>query len=142
MRLVVDTNVLLSALIADSATRRIIFRAGHELYYPKDALEELGHCKGLIRRKSSVSEKGLDELISETLKKLEIVDARHFYIKMGEAECIMAPYDKEDAVFIALALSIPECAIWSNDKHLRMQEYIPVVTTEELLKRFGFYSNK
>jgi predicted nucleic acid-binding protein len=58
----------------------------------------------------------------------EIVDS-----KFEEAKGIMDSIDKDDTVFIALALAF-SCAIWSNDADFKRQENVMVYTTEELLK--------
>jgi len=42
--------------------------------------------------------------------------------------------DQEDAIFVACALSMPNSAIWSNDKHLKKQDLATVYTTEEFLR--------
>ena len=35
MRFVIDTNIILSALIKDSSTRKIILKSGWNFYYPE-----------------------------------------------------------------------------------------------------------
>ena len=40
----------------------------------------------------------------------------------------------EDVSFIALALSIDNDGIWSEDKHFKKQDRVKVFTTEELMK--------
>ncbi len=51
MRLVVDTNILLSALLTDAVTRKLLVLGKHELYYPTEALDELNACKrALVKR--------------------------------------------------------------------------------------------
>ena len=41
MKIVLDTNILISALIKDSITRKIIFESNSEFYYPETSLHEL-----------------------------------------------------------------------------------------------------
>ena len=48
MRLVLDTNILIAALIKDSLTRQIIFLPDFEFLLPEYALEELNHHRGKI----------------------------------------------------------------------------------------------
>ncbi|MFT4309874.1 MAG: PIN domain-containing protein [Candidatus Woesearchaeota archaeon] len=43
MRLVIDSNILFSALLRNSTTRRLIFRDELILFYPKIAFKEI--CK-------------------------------------------------------------------------------------------------
>ena len=53
---------------------------------------------------------------------------------MGEAMKIMSKIDEKDAQFIAVALSIKNDGIWSNDKHFEKQEKIQVFKTIDIIK--------
>lgn len=53
--------------------------------------------------------------------------------KFEEARSIMDGIDKNDTVFVALALAL-NCVIWSNDADFKRQKNVMVYTTEELLK--------
>lgn len=134
MRLVVDTNVLLSALIADSATRSIILKGGHELYYPELGLAKIRKYKSPIMAKGGLNETEFDYLLKAMLDKIEIVKTEYYESKIVEAKNAMSKVDPEDASYVALALSIPDCTIWSNDKHLHSQKKVPAVSTADLLK--------
>jgi predicted nucleic acid-binding protein len=134
MRLVVDTNVLLSALLTGSVTRSIILFGKHKLYYPKEAIPELEACEKAMVSKGRISAQGLKFIKAELFKRIELVPAGGFPEDAEAAEKVMSRIDKSDAIFLALALSIPDCAIWSNDKHLHMQKKVPAIRTEQLLK--------
>lgn len=41
--------------------------------------------------------------------------------------------DSDDVVYFALALKF-DCSIWSNDKRLKEQPAVKILTTEELLE--------
>ena len=41
MRIILDTNILLAALIKDSLTRKIIIKSGWKFFYPLVALGEI-----------------------------------------------------------------------------------------------------
>ncbi len=46
----------------------------------------------------------------------------------------MGEVDIEDVPFIALALSIDNHGIWTDDSHFKKQEQIKVYTSEELIR--------
>jgi predicted nucleic acid-binding protein len=41
MKVVLDTNILISALMRDSTIRRLIVEVGEELFYPEAGLKEI-----------------------------------------------------------------------------------------------------
>lgn len=56
MKLVVDTNILISALIRNSASRKIIFTSNFEFHVPEYAFSEIDKHKGMIISKSALDE--------------------------------------------------------------------------------------
>lgn len=46
----------------------------------------------------------------------------------------MGHVDEDDVVFIALALSIENDGIWSDDAHFKRQNMIKVFKTEDVVK--------
>jgi predicted nucleic acid-binding protein len=56
MKLVIDTNILLSALIKDSTTRKIIIQSEWQLYYPEISFHEVHKYKQLVLEKSGLCE--------------------------------------------------------------------------------------
>ena len=45
--------------------------------------------------------------------------------------------DPDDAPYLAFALKI-NSPIWSNDKHLKKQSVVPILTTKELIELIDF----
>lgn len=56
MKLIIDSNVLISALIKDSTTRKILTKFGLIFYYPEISLGEIEKYKSLILEKSNLTE--------------------------------------------------------------------------------------
>ena len=56
MRLVVDTNVILTALIGGSRVRAVLLGTGHSFYVPEYAFEEIEAHIGMIAGKSRLSD--------------------------------------------------------------------------------------
>lgn len=54
MKFVIDTNILLSALIRDSTTRKIIIKSGWSFYYPEMSFHEVRKYKGLVLEMSEI----------------------------------------------------------------------------------------
>jgi predicted nucleic acid-binding protein len=134
MRLVVDANRLFAALIKDSTTRRIVIEEHHNLYVPEFILEELFKHTKEIQAKTGLTEnlirKKIDELF--VLGEISIITSAETRPFLGEAQRICP--DKKDVPYFALALKL-RCPIWSEDKELKKQERISVLSTKELLDK-------
>jgi predicted nucleic acid-binding protein len=56
LKFVLDTNIILKALIKDSVVRGIILRSSHEFLIPEYAIEETRRHLGTVAEKSGLSE--------------------------------------------------------------------------------------
>ena len=73
MKLVLDTNILLSALIKDSTTRKIIVESGWKLYYPEMSFHEIRKYKDLVLKKANIAESDYVELLEYLLEYLILI---------------------------------------------------------------------
>ena len=137
MRLVVDTNIVFSALIAGGKTREVILAADLDLAVPEFFYSELQDNRPSVRQKTGLTDPDLDLLLSLLFAELTIVPRDEFSHTLGEANDVMADIDSDDVPFLALALH-RECGIWSDDGHFQEQEVVPVWTTSTLLAHLGF----
>ena len=134
MKLVVDTNVILGALIRNSTTRSLILNPNHEFFTPEFALDEVERNYHVLSVKSGLP---LEEirLLYDILKlKLEIVPVEDVLDSYEKAENALAKVDEKDVPFLAAALSIDCDGIWSNDAHLKKQRLVKVWNTLELVR--------
>ena len=136
MKLIVDVNVILSALIRDSATRKIILESGQDLYFPEPSLRKIIKYKPLIMEKSGMTEKALFGILARLFTRIKLMPAEGMMEKWSNARGIMGHIDEEDVVFIAAALSIDGSAIWSDDADFERQDKIKVVKTKDMIRMF------
>ena len=129
MKLVVDANVLFSALIKDSMTRRLFFEEGLELYAPEFLFEEFAKYKREIMEKTKRSEAEFEEMLIILRGRIAEIPSSGFGGSMKKALEISA--DKKDAAYFAVALAL-NAAIWSNDKRLKEQKVVRVLNTAEI----------
>lgn len=134
MILVVDTNEIISALIRDFSSRRVLLSPRFFFYTPDFTLDEINKYIPLITRKSSLPRRHVLLLINDLLQRVQIIEFDKYRNKYAEAEKIIGEVDPDDVPFIALALSISNDGIWSNDKHFLKQERIKIWTTKDLIK--------
>ncbi len=134
MKIVVDTNRIIAALIKDSASRRILFSNKFEFLTTEFTKKELEGHKKEILGKVHITEHALDTLMSALFKRIYIVEDIAIKERFGPAKAIMDGIDPDDTPFIALALAVENDGIWSDDKHFAMQKVIKILKTEDMLK--------
>ncbi|MEW6599427.1 MAG: PIN domain-containing protein [Nitrospirota bacterium] len=117
MRLVIDTGILISALLKDSATREILLLSSIEFLLPEYAFEEFERHKDKISKRSGLSTEDIDVLMALLTENITIVSASRIKPYMGKANKLIGSADPFDVPFVALALATENDGIWSNDKH-------------------------
>ena len=130
MKLVVDANVLFSALIKDSVTRRLFFEERLDIHAPEYLFEEFAEHKDEIIQKAHRSEAEFWEVMDILKSRISVVPVSEFGKCMEKAKEV--PPDKDDAIYFAVAFAI-DGAIWSNDRRLKSQKAVRVLSTEEIL---------
>lgn len=134
-RIVVDTNILISALLKDySIHARLIKSRVFSIYFPEYGLKEIEKYRNYIiaKRKRNSQSLSLDFVERYIMEEVNIASFDLYRQKMDDASEIMKEIDEKDAPILALALQ--QCyPIWSNDKHFQRQKVAKVYTTADLL---------
>lgn len=133
MRLIVDTNILFSALIKDSVTRKILMHINAELITIAFSEQEMLNHKKMLLQKSSLNEIEFELLLGKMKSKLVFIDDRIIAGKFEEAYEIMKKIDPQDSPFIAAALATGS-DIWSDDAHFDKQQKVKIWKTKDLVK--------
>ncbi|MBS3083682.1 PIN domain-containing protein [Candidatus Pacearchaeota archaeon] len=113
MRLVVDTNIMISAIIKDGKTRQIIFSFGFEFFTPAYALTELRKHKEEICEKAGISNFDFESFLEILFRYVKIINPEIYYAFLDESSVLIK--DIKDVSFLACALAL-QCSIWSNDR--------------------------
>lgn len=133
MKIIVDVNVILSALIRDSTTRKIILNSEFDFYFPEPSLHKIRKYKDYILEKSGLTEEEYNKIMATLFKYIRIAPTEEIEKNWSEAKKIMEHIDPEDVVFIAVALSISDSVIWSDDGHFEKQNKVKVLKTAEII---------
>ena len=134
MKIIVDTNRILAALLSKGDARRIILSSNIEFYTLDYVTEEINKYMGYILEKTGMDKKDVDLLLSLFMQKIAIVPIEDIKPSMKKALETMKDIDPKDAPVIACALSVKNSAIWSEDKHFDKQNEVRVYKTKDLLK--------
>lgn len=133
MKVVVDVNIILSALIRDSVTRKIIINSKYDLFFPEPSLHKIDKYKSYIIEKSGLGEEEYNKVKNTLFKYIKLVASDEIKGNWGEAIKIMVNIDEEDVIFIATALSIPDSVVWSDDNDFKKQNIIKVLKTKDIV---------
>ncbi|MBS3138956.1 PIN domain-containing protein [Candidatus Woesearchaeota archaeon] len=133
MRIVLDSNILFAALIKDSMVRKIILQYDGKFLFPSFIFDELEKHKTELLTKSGLQREEFDHLLKKILGKVEVVPPGILGLYKERAFEIMKDIDLDDVLFIACALHYKGCAIWSDDKDMKKQTEIKVLTTREIV---------
>ncbi|MDP3104166.1 MAG: PIN domain-containing protein [Candidatus Methanoperedens sp.] len=136
IRLVVDTNTLMSALLKDnSITAKLLKSEFFDLYYPEDGLREIEYYKKYMisKRKKTLQKQSFDYALKFILESIRIISSELYSQRMKDAYEVMKEIDEKDTPFLALALQL-NCPVWSNDKHFKQQSIADAYTTGDVVE--------
>lgn len=135
MKYVVDANIILSALISDSMTRRLLVELEDDLLTPAYVHDEIGKYTEMVSEKSGLSPAEVEDLIEILFKRIDVVPRSVVLESLQEAARIMRDTDPDDAVYLAAALE-RDAQLWSDDGDYEEQDVVPVGTTGDIVERF------
>ena len=136
MNIVVDTNIIISAIIKDGVTREIIVNSGNNFLIPEFELYEIYKYKEEIMQKAGLSKKEFNILLLRLLRYIRIIPTDLILDKKNEAENIIGHIDKDDVQFIATAL-VFNAIVWSDDEHFQRQKKIKALKTSDIINLFS-----
>lgn len=135
MILVIDANILFSALIKDSLTAELLFEENLKLYSPDFFTKKFLKYQNFILNKTLRSKEEFIQIMHMLNEIITVTPKKEYFEFMKEAEKISL--DKKDVTYLALALKF-NCGIWSNDKKLKELSKVKIYSTNdirELLKK-------
>ena len=132
MKLVIDTNRLMAALLKSSVSREIILSEKIEFYSPEYMIKEIEKHRKYLMNKSKLNKEDFNFLLFTLLEKITLVPFEEFKHKYMDAVKIMINIDINDSAFIALGLAMKADGIWTKDKGYYKQKVLTVYSTKEL----------
>lgn len=135
MKLVIDANVVISALIADSKTRELIVTLEPDLLTPEFVHDEIENYTGLIVDKSGMHLDRVAQFIDLLFQYIEVVPASKFYPYIEEADAAIGETDPDDVLYVACALA-SDADIWSDDTDFDEQDVVETHSTTDVIGSF------
>jgi len=131
--MMVDANIIITALLKDSTVRKLLFFSGMEFATVDFAIKEINDHKGELMARTGLDERRFDRALHLILSKIGVFDGRFIAQELAEAKAIMETIDKDDAAYLALAMALEDAVIWSDDRPLKAQHRIRTFTTGEII---------
>jgi len=135
MKLVIDANVVISALIADSKTRELIVTLEPDLLTPAFVSDEIENYEDLIVEKSGMEPDRVAEFIDLLFQYIEVVSAADFYPAIERADGAIGDTDPDDVLYLACAIA-RNGAIWSDDSDFDEQDLVERYSTSDVIDSF------
>lgn len=134
MRLVIDANVVMSALAKDGAVRASIRTTADALYTPGYISDEIEAHRDEIRAKTELSEHAFNGLLGNILQHIEVVPRDSMQVQLHAAARGLQAYDPDDTLYAAAALEVDGTVV-SNDQAFENQSVVPHMWTSEFVER-------
>ena len=135
MKLVIDANVVISALIADSKTRELIVTLEPDLQTPAFVHDEIENYEELIVEKSGMNPDRVAQFIDLLFQYIAVVPADDFYPAIERADEAVGETDPDDVLYLACAISC-DAAIWSDDSDFDEQGLVDRYSTSDVVQSF------
>src|SRR3989338_9191005 len=132
MKIVVDANIIIAAIIRDGKCREILTNSNFEFLSPDFVLEEIWKYKDYILERSSISENDFLFLIGTIFNNITLVAHEDYANKIKEAERIMKN-DIRDVPFAACYLALNCNGIWTNDSDYQGIKELELFSTKDLI---------
>ena len=134
MKLVIDTNCIISSLIKNGWSRRIIVSPAITHVAPEFTLKEITNHKDLITKKTNSSDKEFFLLMELLFTNIDIIPNQEYNSYLTKAAQYIE--DPDDVPFVTQFFSTTADGIWSDDHHFKKQSKIPIYRTKELVRIF------
>ncbi len=135
MRIVVDANRVIAALIKDSTTRQILFDWNFEFVAPDHMVSEIRRHEGRILKTTSINKDEFEILLALIFEHITIIpetDCREF-IETIKDEI----KDTKDLQYFAACLACNAHGIWTQDPDFLEQNKVKIFTNVDLLRLSG-----
>ena len=134
MKLVIDTSSIISALIKNGISRRIIVTPAIQFVTPDHSLKEISKYKELVCKKAKINANEFNIIFNLLFEKITIIPKEEYEEFFDVAKTLID--DINDVPFIALCLASKADGICSDDTHFKPREKITIYCTRELALAF------
>jgi predicted nucleic acid-binding protein len=131
MKVIIDANRIVAALVKHGTTRSILFDEDFEFLAPDHSLAEINDHKEELQRKTKLTAEEFDILISIISERITIIPESEYagFFQI----CRQDVRDADDVPYLAACLASKAQGIWSHDPHFSTQNRVRVFTNIDML---------
>ena len=132
MKIVIDSNRVLAAMIKESTTREILFDKTFEFIAPEYIESEIRKYKDRVINAANITEDEFEILLALIFENITIVPENGY---VGMIEKLKGKIkDPKDLAYIATCIATNAEGIWTHDPHFKDQKEVKVFTNIYMLK--------
>ncbi|MBI5065139.1 hypothetical protein HZA97_02775 [Candidatus Woesearchaeota archaeon] len=132
MKILIDTNIVIAALIKNSSAREVILSGKFELFSPEFVMEEINKYKKHICEKADISVDVFEMVVDILFEKITLMSKEKYDEFIEDAREIMKR-DIKDIPYVACYLAIKCEYLWTNDLDFTGMKGIEIISTRALL---------
>ena len=132
MKIVIDSNRIVAALLKDSTTRGILFNTNFNFIAPEFVKEEIKKHQQEFIDKAGISEREFDLLLTLIFESVTLIAKSEYAQLTDKLNTEMS--DPKDVPYLACCIATHSKGIWSHDPHIGEQKKVKVFTNIDLLR--------
>ncbi len=135
MKIVIDSNRVIAAMIKEGTTREILLDKNFEFFAPEYIKGEIEKYKEEIMQKASLEQEEFEILLSLVFEYITIIPQSESHKFVEELKDEIS--DLKDVAYLAVCLSMRADGIWTHDPHFQEQKKCRVYTNVDMLRLSG-----
>ncbi len=132
MRILVDTNRIIAALVKVGITREILFDENFEFVTPDYTVTEIIEHEGELLKKIKITKGEFEILLALIFEHIKIIPYEEY--KNFIDKCKNDISDPDDIPHLAACFATKTEGIWAHDPHFKEQNKVKVFTNIDMLK--------
>ena len=135
MKIVVDTNRIIAALIKEGTTRKILFDDYFEFITPDYTISEIHEHEDELKKITKLKDDEFKMLLDLILEHIKIIPQSEYsdFVEKCKDDII----DRDDVPILAVAIANEVPGIWAHDLHFKDQNKVKVFTNIDMLRMSG-----
>ncbi len=132
MKVLVDTNRIIAALIRKGTTRDILFDENFEFVTPDFTITEIKEHEDELRKKTKLTKEEFDVLLALIFEHIRIIPYEKYKMFIEKYKSEIS--DQDDVPHLAASIATKAEGIWAHDPHFLEQHKMKVFTNIDLLR--------
>jgi len=132
MKIVIDSNKVIAALLKDSTTRTLLFNKHFEFIVPSYIFSEIIKYQDYVIKKLGINNEEFEILLKLIFENIKIIPELEYNKFNNKFEKNIKDYS--DIPYLAVCVSTNAKGIWTHDVHFKQQDKVKVYTNTDLIK--------